>query len=628
MVIQQPLNAVERPPHRGGQAAYTQMGLRNAKYMTALAMYSSSPVKRRSAIDGRTALLRTFLCLFIGAFCMLPPRQAARAADTDPQDMALSRALNDAVHTVLPGPAVAHETQQLQTVYTRQDDHLLWSGHHRLSRQGNELVDILLSAEAYGLEPGDYGAAVLASERTQLSTAASSSDEEWARFDLLLTRAAIRMITHLHYGRVEPRLAGFELQQPRHDLDVAAAATAVAVAASVPATLALVEPHFYHYGLLKAALARYRTLAADPSLTRLPAIPRHPLRAGDLYPGTPQLRKLLTALGDLAPSRPPSPPDDHTLDSALVAALTRFQNRHGLAADGVLGPRTYAALTTPLTQRVRQIVLTLERWRWLPPFTTPPIIVNIPEFRLFAFRTTQDRVADILQMPVIVGETYPRTRTPVFVGDIRYVVFRPYWDIPRSIALREMLPQIRAHADYLQHNHLEIVRGQSDDAAVMAPTAQTIAALAAGRLRLRQRPGDDNALGLVKFVFPNAHNVYMHGTPAHELFLQSRRAFSHGCIRVSDPVALASYVLRNAAGNWDMQHILAAMHASQSSRVELRVPVRVMILYGTAMATEAGPIQFFDDIYGQDRKLETLLGLRAIELHRSNDTPSHPQNYL
>ena len=376
-----------------------------------------------------------------------------------------------------------------------------------------------------------------------------------------LTRAAIRLITHLHYGRVDPRLAGFELQESRDDLDVAATAAALASAASVSTAVAASEPRFYHYGLLKAALARYRALAADPFLTRLPPITRGRLHSGD-YSGAAQLRKTADGAGGSAlPRRHCRQRPDPALDRTLIAALMRFQDRHGLAPDGILGPQTYAALTTPLAQRVRQIELTLERWRWLPPFVTPPIIVNIPEFRLFAFRTTQDRVADIMQMPVIVGQTYPRTRTPVFIGDIRYVVFRPYWDVPRSITLREMLPQIRAHADYLQRNHLEIVRGQSDDATVMAPTAQTIAALAAGQLRLRQRPGEDNALGLVKFVFPNVHDVYMHGTPAHELFLQSRRAFSHGCIRVSDPVALASYVLRNAAGHWDTAQIVAAMHA-------------------------------------------------------------------
>jgi murein L,D-transpeptidase YcbB/YkuD len=175
-----------------------------------------------------------------------------------------------------------------------------------------------------------------------------------------------------------------------------------------------------------------------------------------------------------------------------------------------------------------------------------------------------------------------------------------------------MLPAIRAHGDYLRRNNLELVRGQSDDAPIVAPTPGAIADLAAGKLRLRQRPGDDNALGLIKFVFPNVHDVYMHATPAHNLFLQSRRAFSHGCIRVSDPVALAVYVLRDSPGGWNDERVLAAMHAGTTSRVTLAAPIRVMILYGTALATESGQIQFFDDIYGHDRRLESLLGLEPV----------------
>jgi murein L,D-transpeptidase YcbB/YkuD len=179
--------------------------------------------------------------------------------------------------------------------------------------------------------------------------------------------------------------------------------------------------------------------------------------------------------------------------------------------------------------------------------------------------------------------------------------------VPRGITVREMLPQIRRHADYLQRNHLELVDGQADASPVVVPTPANIEALAAGRLRLRQRPGDDNALGLIKFMFPNSHNVYMHSTPAHRLFAESRRAFSHGCIRVSDPAALAEYVLRNAAGDWTRERIEAAMNGADNQRVDLQQWVRVLIVYGTAVATEAGSVYFFNDIYGNDARLTKLL---------------------
>jgi murein L,D-transpeptidase YcbB/YkuD len=308
------------------------------------------------------------------------------------------------------------------------------------------------------------------------------------------------------------------------------------------------------------------------------------------------------------------------LDAELVLGLQHYQARHGLEPDGSLGPATFAALTTPIAVRVRQIELTLERWRWLPPFDTPPIVVNIPEFQLFAFSTTADRVASILQMPVIVGQAYADKRTPIFVGDLKYVVFRPYWDVPRSILLREMLPKIRANPDYLAKEHLEIVAGASDQSPVVAPTPANIADLAAGQLRLRQRSGPDNSLGLIKFIFPNGHDVYMHSTPARRLFSESQRAFSHGCIRVSDPAALAVFVLRNAVPSWSRAEIDAAMQAGDNRRVALRQPIHVMILYGTALATEAGPVQFFADIYGLDAKLERLLGLpRLSRASRAGD---------
>ena len=210
------------------------------------------------------------------------------------------------------------------------------------------------------------------------------------------------------------------------------------------------------------------------------------VRVGEHYIGAPAVRALLRLLGDLPEGEAPAEAGT-TLDSALAAAVERFQSRHGLPVDGVIGRATYAALATPLTQRVRQIELTLERWRWLPAFETPPIIVNIPQFRLFAFRSTADLKADILQMDVIVGRTYAGMQTPVFAADMRYVIFRPYWDVPRTIARKDLLPAMRRSPLYSSTQHLEIVDG-SDDSAPLPPTAENLAAVEAGRLRLRQ-PG-------------------------------------------------------------------------------------------------------------------------------------------
>ena len=424
----------------------------------------------------------------------------------------------------------------------------LWLTHGRPTREALALLAILRGAAAYGLQPKDYDAARLSALATAMSdddvsdirrtSTASGGDScdvaAEARFDLELSAAAVALVADLHYGRIDPRAAGFNLGEPRQeDLDLLAALRTLASSDDVARSLATYEPQFEHYRLLERALAHYRRLAA----------------------GSP---------GD-----------------ALLAA------------------------------RVRKIDLTLERWRWLPAFRAPPIIVNIPDFRLFAFRQVADRAADILQMKVIVGRAFPRTRTPVFVAAMTSVIFRPYWNVPRDIMLREMLPKMRASPDYLTSNHLEIV-STGPGTAVLPPTQASLAALEDGTARLRQRPGPDNALGLIKFDLPNSHEVYLHSTPAQELFLRSRRAFSHGCIRVSDPVALAAYVLRDTPGDWTPARIEAAMHGTETRRVRLAKPIRVMILYATVLAKENGEVLFFHDLYGQDRRLEQLLGLAPV----------------
>ena len=493
--------------------------------------------------------------------------------------------------------------QALRALYAGSANVPLWSHDGRATSQAQALLGELQHADAYGLQTRDYSADAIA---TLMSTPATS-----AVADVKLTAATLRFISDLHYGRVDPAAAGFNLQASRQQLDLAATLAALTRASDVIAGVAAIEPPFHHYKLLKDALTRYLKLAQHPELAQLPAAPAG-LKPGGSYTGAPALRRLLLALGDL-PASAGEASTQPTFDEPLSLGVRAFQQRLGLATDGVLGKATFAALTTPPAQRVRQIDLTLERWRWLPPFQTPPIIVNIPQFRLFAFRTTEDRVADILQMDVIVGRVFPRMQTPVFESDMRYVVIRPYWDVPYSITKSEMLPKIRANPGYLAAQRLQIVGGQQDSSPVLAPTPQNIDALAAGQLRLRQLPGEDNALGLIKFIFPNSYNVYLHSTPAHQLFKESRRAFSHGCIRVSEPLALATQLLAGAPGEWTRQKIEAAMNGDATSlRINLPQPINVLILYGTALATEAGPTLFFDDIYGYDSKLERQLGLVPI----------------
>jgi murein L,D-transpeptidase YcbB/YkuD len=540
--------------------------------------------------------------------CLLAWIGPVQAADATGPEPALRQILAGRQHPYLAAGDFAREHDLLAQVYAARGYAPLWSAGARATPQAIGLLHALESAQERGLSGGDYEAGTIAARLGGLR----SSPAQVAQFDLALSIVTVRFLSDLHFGRATPQAAGFHLEVPPTRLDLAATLAQLGTSASVKAAIDGVEPPFTHYRLLRDALARYRELALDASLHRLPPFEGRSLKPGDSYAGTLQLRRLLAALGDLPADQ--ASVADPLIGPELVGAIEQFQRRHGLTVDGIIGRRTFAELTRPLAARVRQIELTLERWRWLPHFDTPPIVVNIPQFRLFAFHTRVDREAEIAGMDVIVGQSFPRSRTPVFTEEIRQVVFRPYWDVPYSITVREMLPAIRRNPGYFARNHLEIVRGAGDDAVPVPTTPENIVALAAGSLRLRQRPGPDNSLGLVKFVLPNAFNVYLHATPAHELFGESRRAFSHGCIRVRDPVGLAEHVFHDQPEPWSRERIEQAMQEGpDSQRVTLARPVRVFVVYGTAVATEAGRVLFFDDIYGHDRRLEALLGLEPVK---------------
>src|SRR5581483_1550339 len=409
-------------------------------------------------------------------------------------------------------------------LYARRSFSLLWFDERNRTHQALELLSDIDRAEERGLRPKDYNIA--------FASIQPRSAEDLARQDIQISLAAARFAADLHNGMVDPRAAGYDLEIPRPHFDTGELLETLATAPSVAAALDGIEPQFKHYALLKKALGRYRRLASQPELNGLPNPGRTSIKPGGLYDGTPALRRLLIALTDM-PTLVGDPADLH-LDPATVNALKAFQSRHGLAPDGRLGRDTYQALTTPFSQRVRQIELSLERWRWLPPkLTAPSIIVNIPQYRLFALYTTDDLEQQMLRMDVIVGKAFPLLQTPVFAAEMRYLVLHPYWDVPNSILRRELLPLIRRDPTYITRNDYEIVRGQTDAAEAQPVTRQTLDALARGELRLRQKPGPKNPLGFVKFVLPNRYDVYLHGTAAPALFKEEQRAFSHGCVRVA-----------------------------------------------------------------------------------------------
>lgn len=488
--------------------------------------------------------------------------------------------------------------------YERRDFRPAWLERRDATRQGAQLLQALRGSGDHGLRPEDYDGTTLTYRAIDLAAGANATALDQAQLDLALSVAAARLLRHLHFGRVDPRAAGFDSRLPRVPFDVAAILERLATGDDVDGALSAAGPGFEQYRRVRGALKDYRLLAVERELTALPPLKTRSVKPGEPYEGMTELRRLLVALGDLGSD---AATGGSVLDEATTAALGRFQARHGLAADGVLGRRTFAALTTPLAARAEQLALTLERWRWLPELSAPPIVVNIPQFRLVAAGGEEG----VLQTEVIVGRSNPALRTPAFATELTYVVFRPYWEVPPSILQNELLPKIRADARYLAANDLEIVSATEAGTAPVEPSADALARLAAGELRLRQRPGASNSLGLVKLMMPNPYNVYLHSTPEPRLFEQSRRTFSHGCIRVRDAAGLVEYVLRDEPGGWTRQAIEAAMHddspEGDNRHVFLTRPKPVLIVYGTATVSADGTVQFFEDVYGHDAKLEALL---------------------
>jgi len=330
------------------------------------------------------------------------------------------------------------------------------------------------------------------------------------------------------------------------------------------------------------------------------------VQPGQSWAGSTALAARLRAVGDLAAGAPAPVLKDGVpvYGGALVDAVKRFQERHALEADGVIGPGTIAALNVTMAWRVRQIELALERERWLPDMRRGRyLFVNVPLFRLWAF--DPDSPDEPLRMNVVVGKSAGHA-TPIFMDEMEYVIFRPYWNPPPSIVRSEIVPKARRDPAYLERENLEIVAGGSPAAASLPPTPANLDSVLKGKLTIRQKPGPKNALGLAKFIFPNAENVYMHGTPAQQLFSRARRDFSHGCIRLEDPARLAEWVLRDDP-QWTRARIVSAMNGAAPTQVNLKERLRVILFYDTAYVDSQGVVHFADDYYGHDAKLEAAL---------------------
>ena len=480
---------------------------------------------------------------------------------------------------------------------------LPWVRGMEPSAQAQQVIAILKNADQEGLFAEDYDGPRWGDRVAKLKPIAPQpSETDAVRFDAALTVCVMRYVSDLHIGKVNPKHFGFgfDIEARKYDLP-GFLKKDVVDASDVAGILAQVEPPYPGYRRTIKALQTYLELAKEYDGEPLPAV-KGTIAPGDSYPGVPRLIRFLRLVGDLPPDA--NVPEDETIyQGPLVDAVKSFQRRHGRDSDGRIGAQTLADLNVPLRQRVRQMQLTLERWRWMPDaYQKAPIVVNIPEFRLRAY---DEKFKIALTMNVVVGKAYDHS-TPVFEEKMAYVVFRPYWNVPYSIAKAEYLSRVARDPDYLSKKGFEVVNSRQEVVTSGTVTSDVLAQLRAGKLFIRQAPGPKNSLGLVKFIFPNDYSVYMHDTPAQEFFSKSRRDFSHGCIRLGKPADLAVWVLRDNPG-WNMDRVRAAMNGSATQQVNLAHRIPVLIVYGTVIVTEDGTVHFYDDIYGHDASLEEVL---------------------
>lgn len=473
-----------------------------------------------------------------------------------------------------------------------------WTASGAPTAQAQALIREFERSEQKGLEPEDYDASRWTERLARFSSGAPLTSDELARFDLAMTVSALRYVSHLNRGRLNP--ADFQAGLKHAPYDAAGFLKHQLVGAKdVSWALEQAEPAWPEYRRTLKAFQEYLALAKAGEGEPL-VRPKDNLFPTNTYSGVMQLAARLRRTGDLAADA--RIPDPAIFEEPLVTAFKHFETRNGVEPDGILGKNSYAKLETSFAQRAMQLKLALERWRWLPYQPGIPLLmVNIPEFRLRAYEG--DRQA--LTMKVIIGAASGK-RTPVFTDRIESLTFRPYWNIPPQLQKEEIVPWLRQDAHYLYKNHMEVVNGSGHVVTNDAVTPAVLQQLGAGKLAVRQQPGDGNVLGLVKFVFPNPDGIYLHGTYETDLFNSYRRDFSHGCIRVEHPQALASWVLRNYP-EWTPTKVENAMVGDQSITVKLNSSLPLLVIYNTAMVEENGEVRFSDDIYGQDAAMEKAL---------------------
>ncbi len=519
-------------------------------------------------------------------------------------------------------PLTTH--QALSSFYLERHFEPGWVTDEGVHDAVEDVVEVLRTADLHGLRPAVYNVGLIEETLHQIREREDDGEAPdialLADFDLLLTDAYLLFGSHLHVGRVDPQELDAQWRANRRGINMSERLTEALEAGEPAGMLKTLAPQHPEYRALQVALVRYRALDAAGGWRPIPDGPT--MRRGDSEERVLALRERLLKTGDLPAEADTA--DAPFFDDALHDAARAFQERHGLEADGLIGRMTTTELNVSARQRAEQIELNLERWRWLPQdLGDRHVRVNIAAFDLQVMEGEQ--VA--LDMRVVVGRPY--RRTPVFSDRITYLAFAPYWNVPPRMAVVDILPQVQRDVNYLQQQNMRVFRGWGANSQPIDPATIDWQSLSARNFpyRFRQEPGPNNALGNVKFMFPNEFNVYLHDSPARELFRRADRTFSSGCIRVEKPMELAEYLLQDTPG-WTLERMRQVINQRVERAVVLREPVPVHILYWTAFMGENGTVHFRRDVYDRDEPLRLAIRmLSPDEAAFAEGTPQTPPGF-
>lgn len=537
-------------------------------------------------------LVRACSCALLALSAGLAQANVATKSSTQPLAIAPPAALtSSAMDEVLQEKPVDPVTQ----IYAASKKTLMWSAYGQPKELAYEALEALQRAPEHGLDPRRYAIDTLY-ELIQNA----QSEQQLIELDRLLTAAVWSFSEDLRIGsaheKIRKRRERDEAEQARKtyaDVDKKAltALTKAIVSEELRSHLDALPPTFTGYKELQSVLDTYTDFHLLGGWDELPADMF--IKPGDSHPSMNALRYRLIMTDGL----PPEATGSDLYDEQVEQAIVRFQTRHGLAADGEIGPATLKALNVAAAQKIESINLNLARLRQLPKeLPEDHIAVNIPEFKLRMFRNAEEA----LTMGVVVGSR--RTPTPAMQDKMRHLVFNPYWYPPHNITVQEILPKLRRDPSYLERTGFELLQGKT---VVDAKTVKWKEMPARNfPFRLRQIPGEKNALGAVKFIFPNKKAIYLHDTPSRKLFAERVRAFSHGCIRLEKPTELATALMDWDRG-WTEEEVLADITAAKRKLRKFKEKMPIYLLYQTA-AIENGVVRFYPDIYGHDRSQTSL----------------------